>query len=1035
MTVSRETVSPWGSLCGTISNSSYYDTLFSNDKLTVLKKCLPGFTALLFAARYAEEKQGFVIVTEESVFAEKFYFDFQDLLPGSVYFAPNINTKIIRPSIFVSEEERSFDTAYSAIISKTHPIVITTKGALKNYVRPQDQAGTRIKLESGCVVTIKTIINALGRWGYEAVDSTIAPGSFSVRGGILDIFPLYASCPIRVEYFSDTIESIRQFNPVSQLSISPVESFELLAPSGYYEDNKTEFKKFLRDCSLQFYYLKNDSRFLSIANNNSYKGGAITVDNISNSVDRLERKNGMNVFMLGVGNSYQKKLKNNIHSAIFVNNSLRKGFISNQLNLAVFGYGDLNFLKPLRSSESVPPHEQPTISSFANFSWGDYIVHEDYGVGVYRGLSVLEGSGSRQDSIAIEYSGGNVVRVALDRLNKIHKYVSKSNKPVELSRLGSKSWQNRLLKAKKSVESIVEDLIEIYSSRKNPRGFNYTKDNEFLELLSASFHFDETPDQLSAINDVLNDLNKRVPMDRVIMGDVGFGKTEVALRAAMKVIASSKQVFVLAPTTILVDQHFITANNRLVDLGVRVNLLSRFQSKKEQLSVLEHIKNRTTDLVIGTHRLLSKDVDTKNLGLLIIDEEQRFGAQHKEHIRVLKKNVDVLTLTATPIPRTLQQSLIGVRDVSRINTPPRERLPIKTTVQYFSWTAVKLQIHRELKRGGQVFFLHNNIQSIPFVVEKIKKLFPDSVVAGAHGSMPSKALENIMLSFYKGAVNILVCTTIIESGLDITNANTVIINNAHRFGLAQLYQVRGRVGRGRLQAYCWLLIPNKTLNDSAYKRLKTIEYYSALGSGYQLAVKDLEMRGAGSLFGYEQSGHINSIGYSMYCKLLKDRVDERLKKEQDKPARPTIVFGGSAYFSASYIPLAQDRVYYYQRLAVASNVEDVSAVYGEIVDRFGRMPDESENVVAIAKIRELFLGSGVKKITLASDAATISFTENQGNTAKGLVAIQNLLSLSKRTYRFQNNGGFAALIETVSINDALKFAMHFAKLMRAGPSV
>lgn len=466
-------------------------------------------------------------------------------------------------------------------------------------------------------------------------------------------------------------------------------------------------------------------------------------------------------------------------------------------------------------------------------------------------------------------------------------------------------------------------------------------------------------------------------------------------------------------------------------MGVKIELLSRFQSKKEQFSVLEKINNKNVDLVIGTHRLLSKDVVTKNLGLLIIDEEHRFGVKHKEKLRVLKKGVDVLTLTATPIPRTLQQALVGVRDISRINTPPQERLPIKTNVQYFSWAAVKQQIKRETRRGGQVYFLHNNIQSLPFVVNKIQDFFPGLVVVGAHGSMPNKELENTILSFFEGSVDVLVCTTIIESGLDVTNANTVIINNAHRFGLAQLYQIRGRVGRGSVQAYCWLLIPNKKLNENARKRLLALEHYSALGSGYQIALKDLEIRGAGSLFGYDQSGHVNQIGYDMYCKILKRGVDEKLRPKEDVYMVPLIVFDGSAYFSESYIPLAQDRVFYYQRLSVARGVKEIELINKEILDRFGRPPLFSNNVISVAKIRELFVGCGVKKIYIRLNSVKLFFASSQKEAGLDLMLLQKRLSSVQRVFRFNNKGSFSALVETGSFNDGFSFLYDFARSVRS----
>ena len=1033
MSVSRETVSSWGSICGRLSGSSYYEHIFNNNKPSILKGCVPGFVSLLFSAKIFQDKQGFVIIAERDSDAEKIYMDINDLVSGTVFFAPGTNQGEHSPALFDSEEEKSFESAYAAVVSNERPIIITSLNALLRFVRkPEDNSGGVLLKKTGAM-SLTGVVNTLVRWGYESVDSTTTPRSFSVRGGILDIFPLYSSCPVRIELYGNEIESIRQFNPISQLSISNITEVELLAPSGCGAEDKIFFVELLKSSLSQFYYLKKNATSYTIANNADCGGAALCVDCVPGNLEGLVNGSNQKVIVFGFNRFYQKKLKKKLIDFSVVKKPLRSGFISKRLGVAVFGYGDLNLLKPVFSDALTTVPGPSARFSLANIEWGDYVVHEDYGVGIYRGLSFVGGTTNRQDSIAIEFANGGTVNVALDRFDKIHKHVSLGRGSVNLSRLGSAAWQNQLARTKKSIESIVENLIKIYSSRQQPRGYSYVGDNEFLDMLAASFPFDETPDQRAAIKDVLCDLDKISPMDRVVLGDVGFGKTEVALRGAMKVIAGGKQVFFLAPTTILTDQHFITAKNRFGDLGVKVELLSRFRSKKEQLSVLDKIKHKHADLVIGTHRLLSEDVVTEGLGLLIIDEEHRFGVKDKERIRLLKKDVDVLTLTATPIPRTLQQSLVGVRDISRIDTPPKERLPIKTTVQYFSWKTLKHQIHREVSRGGQVYFLHNDIQSLPFMVEKIKKLFPDFVVAGAHGSMSSKKLEDTILSFFSGGVDVLVCTTIIESGLDITNANTVIINNAHRFGLAQLYQVRGRVGRGSVQAYCWLLIPKKTLNDGAYRRLKAIEHYSALGSGYQIALKDLEIRGAGSLFGYEQSGHINRIGYDMYCKILKDGVDERLgaAKGRARPMRPLISLQGAAYFPASYMPLAQDRVYYYQRLSVAQGLPGVVTVQNEILDRFGRLPAESENVVSVAKIRELFVGCSVKKISLKNKSAAIYFSETKENDPFNLTGLQKLLSSTKRAFRFNNNGGFAAFIDMNSLNDALSFAAHFAELMHA----
>ncbi len=1030
MQVSRETQPFPEVLYNKIKQSVYYEHLFGGFGPAYLKNCASGFLSLLISIRALHDKNGFLIIVDTSANAENLYLDVYDLLPGAVFFAPHIEKKKNQPSFFVSEEEKSFESAYAAILSNNAPIIISTESAINQPVFDPNKDINRVVLKTSTSVSMDEIVKKLSFWGYEPVDTTSSPRSFSVRGGILDIFPLYASMPIRIEFFGNKIESIRAFNPVSQLSISSLDEFVLCAPSGFSAKEKISFCELVTRSIKEKYYIKKTDGFFSVTNNPHSIGRGLSVDCVSNKIKALSKDHSFNVYIFASSTHQKAKLKERFGDLTFVPRPLRSGFVSKHLNLAVLGYEDLMLVRPPPLSPAMHNPNASVDFGLANVGWGDYVVHEEYGVGKYRGLSFVGNKESRQDSVAIEFADGGVVNVALDCFDKIHQYTPSGESIIKLSRLGSGAWKNKLARAKKSVDIVVDDLIKVFSSRQQPRGYCYTRDNEFVDSLAYSFPFEETVDQTKTINEILVDLDKPNPMDRIVLGDVGFGKTEVALRGAMKVIAGGRQVFFLAPTTILADQHFITAKTRLGGLGVNISLLSRFQSKKEQLSVLEKINNKKVDLVIGTHRLLSKDVVTKNLGLLIIDEEHRFGVKHKEWLRVLKKEVDVLTLTATPIPRTLQQSLVGVRDISRINTPPRERLSIKTNVQYFSWVAVKQQIKREVRRGGQVYFLHNNIQSLPFVVNKIKDFFPELVVVGAHGSMPSKKLEKTVLSFFDGDVDVLVCTTIIESGLDVTNANTVIINNAHRFGLAQLYQVRGRVGRGNIQAYCWLLIPNKKLNENARKRLKAIEHYSALGSGYEIALKDLEIRGAGSLFGYDQSGHVNQIGYDMYCKILKQCVDEKFRPEEKTPVPPRVVFDGSAYFSENYIPLAQDRVFYYQRLSVARGVGEVETVNKELLDRFGALPLFSNNVISIAKIREFFVGCGVRKIYIRNSSIKVCFSNQQQGGVFDLNSLQKNLSSMGRVFRYGNKEGFFVLVETVSFNDAFSFLTDFAGLIR-----
>lgn len=1036
MTVSRENNISWERLIKTLSDSLYYKRLFSKKPVSITS--LPvGFLSLLLSARVINDGSPFVVLTENGA-AEKLFLMLNDLLPGYAHFSPAIQKKTDSSIAFITEDEKRFADSYNFLISARRGVVVVSDSALNQEVRsPHDVEVSEYHIKTSEKVDLTKLLNSLSLWGYEKEPEVKTPRTYSVRGGIFDIYPLYSKHPVRIEMFGNIVESLRLFNPVSQLSIETIKDVDLFAPSGFSPNDKIILGDLIKNSFKEVYYLNIHEGSFRISNI-----GGTGAETLSFKGDDLNKKtisvDTKNLYVFSSKKSIGKKIKDRLGSFSIIEKPLPVGFSCDDLGFAVYGYSDLKVQRPSSIKDFYTPDINQERLTVSNIEWGEPVVHENYGIGLYRGLSEKKESGHRQDSIIIEYADGGLVTVPVDRFDKVHKYISAQKNTVKLSKLGTKNWERQKARILKSAKSIVEDLVVLYSSKQTARSFSYSHDDEFVEMLAANFPFEETPDQQKAISDVLQDLNKPFPMDRVIFGDVGFGKTEVALRGAMKAIAGGKQVFFLAPTTLLADQHFITSKNRLVDLGVKTTLLSRFQTKKEQAIIIDQIKTGDVDLVVGTHRLLSKDVVVKNLGLLIIDEEHRFGVKHKERLRTFKKDVDVLTLTATPIPRTLQQSLFGVRDVSRINTPPLERLSIKTTVQYFNWDSIKEQIDRELRRGGQVYFLHNDINSIPFIVEKIRRFFPGQAIVGAHGSISSKNLENIILSFFNGEIDILVCTTIIESGLDVTRANTIIINNAHRFGIAQLYQIRGRVGRGNVQAYCWLLIPKKTLKKEAYERLKAIEHFSSLGSGYQIALKDLEIRGAGNIFGYEQSGNIGKVGYDLYCKILKKALDDKLKGPGSKDVmRPVVTFKGGAYLPEKYMPLVQDRIYYYQRLASALSVDEVAAVKKEIFDRFGKAGKEVENVLSVAYLRELFTDLGVKKILLDTNVVELDFSNDSVNRGLDFSKLYNTL-LSRNMEHFfkqHKNESITLSIKTGTIEESVSMAKEINGLLKEKLSV
>ncbi len=600
---------------------------------------------------------------------------------------------------------------------------------------------------------------------------------------------------------------------------------------------------------------------------------------------------------------------------------------------------------------------------FEDLKPGDYVVHREHGIGLYRGLVSLEVSGISSEFLLIEYRDGDKLYLPVDKLSLLHKYIGIEGKEPRLDRLGSKQFESRKQKVKKAVQEIAQELLTLYAARKVQKGYAYSPPGPLFRQLEATFAYEETPDQTIAIEETLSDMQKPTPMDRLICGDVGYGKTEVALRATILAVENSKQVAVLVPTTVLAEQHYQTFKARLEPLGVKIGVLSRLKSHSAQKEVIEKLATGEIDVVIGTHRLLSADVNFKDLGLLIIDEEHRFGVRHKERLKQLKKNVDVLALSATPIPRTLQMSLLGIRDLSIIATPPENRLPVKTYLAKFEPEVIKEAIERELLRGGQVFFVHNRIQGIYSLADWLRRLVPKARIEVAHGRVPPQLLEEIMVRFVRKEIDVLVCTTIIESGLDIPSANTIIINRADRLGLAEIYQLRGRVGRTNVQAYAYLLVPSfSVLSEEAEKRLKALMQFTELGSGFKLAMSDLQIRGAGNLLGTAQSGHIAAVGYDLYLEILQRTVEEIRGKPIKESFEPDINLKVPAYFPSCYVPDVEQRLHLYRELTLAQDIEEVWEFQEELLDRFGPLPKEAENLLKLTLAKIYLRELGIKKV-------------------------------------------------------------------------
>lgn len=633
--------------------------------------------------------------------------------------------------------------------------------------------------------------------------------------------------------------------------------------------------------------------------------------------------------------------------------AISSGFALPDLKLIVIEENEI-FGRRKRVPRSIKQVHSQVIDTFVELNPGDFVVHVNYGIGRFNGIKRIRAAENERDYIHLEYAGDEFVYIPIEQVNLIQRYIGHSGQPPRLDKIGGKSWENRTSKVRRSVEDLAERLVRLYSRRRTSRGFAFPDDTEWQMGFEATFPYEETEDQLRCIEEVKADMERPVPMDRLVCGDVGYGKTEVALRAAFKAVTAGKQVAVLAPTTILAEQHYDTFIERLQEFPVRVAMLSRFVSKKDQKPVLAQLAGGEMDVVIGTHRLLQKDVMFRDLGLLVVDEEQRFGVKDKERLKELKTSVDCLTLTATPIPRTLHMSLLKIRDMSILRTPPHNRLPIETVIQEFSEDLIASAIRAEVERNGQVFFLHNRVETLGNVVSFLQTLVPEVLIDRAHGQMSSHELEDIMHRFVHGGFHVLVSTTIIENGIDIPNVNTIIIDRADFYGISQLYQLRGRVGRSDRLAHAYLLYPDhRILSEIAMKRLQIISDFTELGSGFKIALKDLEVRGAGNLLGREQSGDILSVGFDMYLRLL-DHAIRLLDDEQEvEDEEVYLELEYSGFIPDSYISEPMEKMEVYKKIASIGTEEELESIAGELQDRFGPLPDEVHSLLSLAEIRTL----------------------------------------------------------------------------------
>ncbi len=883
------------------------------------------------------------------------------------------------------------------------PALLLTKGSLNEEVpRPDDLMGNSLELKVGTTLDPADLAASLDEAGYERVPQIFSRGQFAVRGGIIDAFSYAAPFPIRVEFFDDEIDSLREFDLDSQGARRKMDAASLSLGEPEGKRKLSEWVDWKKDYVIAVAEGGVDAKIIiteggspdedgiedyAAACYGSPLGSFEAGDFVLESTRRQQlfrqldewRMQSWRVGIFFANKGEESRFKELIGDERFssgdlvpLRGQLAKGFTVPGVKMAILSsseiFGRYQSQSPnLRRSREQEARKSRGQASLREFQEGDQVVHAEYGIARFIGI---EKGDDDNEELHLEFRDGATLAVPLDQAHLVSKYIGLGGREPDLSKLGDGKWARTKAIAEGAIVDYAAKLLQIQAQRESQKGFAFPPDTEWMWEFENSFRYKETPDQLSAIRDLKRDMESDLPMDRLICGDVGFGKTEVALRAAFKAVTSGKQVAMLVPTTVLAEQHWRTFRERMSDYPFKIELLSRFRKPSEIRESIKAIANGSADLAIGTHRLISKDINFKDLGLVIIDEEQRFGVAHKEKFKQLFAGVDVLTLSATPIPRTLYLSLMGARDMSTIETAPPNRVPVATTVCAYDERIIRDSIKREIERGGQVFFLHNRVKTIERVKQSIEQLVPGVKVVIGHGQMDKSDLEVVMKTFVEGKADVLLATTIIESGIDIPNANTILIDRADRFGLADLYQLRGRVGRGGHQAYAILLLPRQLIPvGDARKRVNAIKQYSALGSGFRIAMRDLEIRGAGNLLGTQQSGHIAAVGFDLYCQLLKqsiDRIQGKLPTERVEVALRAdfLCFNEAAYLRdgeekglmpafvpSSYLSEPRLRITAYKALAELSTLKDLEALEKNWRDRFGRFPEPVENLLLCTRLK------------------------------------------------------------------------------------
>lgn len=935
-------------------------------------------------------------------------------------------------------------------------IVTYPDALFEKVVTRKELERNTLKIAVGNSLSIDFVNEVLFEYQFKRVDFVTEPGEFSVRGGIVDVFSFSHDEPYRIEFFGDEIDTIRTFDVETQLSTTVLKKVNIIpnVENKFLEENRESFLKYIHSKTIVFSrnvdylnqrlnllfgkaqeafkslskeikhaipeelfcngssFLKQLSDFTLVETDSELYEPNSTIqfnttpqpafnkhfDLLIEDLDKNHDRGYTNIITCVSEQQANRfhdifdDIEQDVHYKTTVL-SLHQGFINH--NEKLICYTDHQIFERYHKfhlKNGYAKKQAITLKELTNLEVGDYVTHIDHGIGRFGGLQKIDVEGKMQEAIKLIYGERDVLYLSIHSLHKITKYNGKDGKAPKIYKLGSKAWKTLKQKTKSRVKQIAFNLIKLYAKRRMQTGFKYHPDSYLQHELEASFVYEDTPDQSSATEDIKRDMESDRPMDRLVCGDVGFGKTEVAIRAAFKAVDNGKQVAVLVPTTILAFQHHKTFTERLKDFPVRVDYLNRFRTAKQRREILEQLESGSLDIIIGTHQLVNKQVSFKNLGLLIIDEEQKFGVSVKDKLKTIKENVDVLTLTATPIPRTLQFSLMAARDLSVINTAPPNRYPIESRVIRFGEEIIRDAISYEIQRGGQVFFVHNRIENIKEVAGMIQRLLPDAKIGIGHGQMEGRKLEQLMLAFMNGEFDVLVSTTIIESGLDVPNANTIFINNANNFGLSDLHQMRGRVGRSNKKAFCYFITPDySAMTPEARKRIQALEQFTELGSGFNIAMKDLEIRGAGDLLGGEQSGFINEIGFDTYQKILTEAIEELKENEfknlyQDEKEDKvyvkdfTIDTNFELLFPDDYVNNISERLNLYTRLNEIKVEEKLMKYELDIVDRFGEMPVEVLDLISSVRLKWICQNIGFEKIILKNNKLVGYFISDQSSS-------------------------------------------------------